>query len=172
MLAHSIAVAALVFSSGLCATGCGGGDHASAAPQEKPAAAPKPAACPKVDCPACEAATACDGALKGDSPDAQALINVWSDMSAGRWESVWQRLEQPLAQQLSPERLADILKGVEETHGNASLVDAWGTTIKEEQGTWRASAGLLRMAKSTIRFRLLLVYNANNSIRGFWLKPI
>ena len=37
---------------------------------------------------------------------------------------------------------------------------------------WSSSSVLLRMSRSPTRFRLLLVFNHNSSLRGLWLRPI
>ena len=51
-------------------------------------------------------------------------------------------------------------------------MDAWGSELRENGVTWPTASVLLRMSDSPSRFRLLLVFNADESLRGLWLRPI
>lgn len=107
-----------------------------------------------------------------DAALAKIGLDVWADLSAERFDAVRTRLEQALAADLTPKRLKEIMDGVQKAHGTGRVIDAWETTVREEGEQLPAASVLLRMAKSKTRFRLLLVFNPNASIRGFWFKPI
>lgn len=171
-----------MFKRSMCATalallfGWGGGCSKAGVSTSHVALPPGPA-CPSQPssraCPPCASvSTSSNSGTVGDSPAATTVVDVYNALVEGNYDTVWQRLDKKLASELSPQRIAKIIQTVEQHHGAAKLVDAWSTTIRDDHGEWKAGAGLLRMAKSQTRFRLLLVFNHDSSIRGLWLKPI
>ncbi len=149
--------------------GCGGDEPRRAAAPDRPGTTSCPAPPPCTACPTGDDPTA-SGAP--DSPEARLVLAVWTHLAQGQPEEVSRLLEPELAAQLTPARLVDIVKKVERAHGAGRLVDVWATTLREDGETFSAGAGLLRMSRSKTRFRLLLVLNADQTIRGLWLKPI
>ncbi len=112
-------------------------------------------------------------ALLAETPRVRAAVETANDLFLGRYEVVNARLEPGLRQQLSPAALREVVAGVVAAHGEpAQVVDAWASELREEERTWPTSSVLLRMSRSATRFRLLLVFNPDDSLRGLWLRPI
>lgn len=111
--------------------------------------------------------------LVATTPHVQAAIDTANDLFQGRYEAVTARLEPSLRDQLSPSALNDLVAGVVGAHGQPErATDAWAGTVREDEQALPTASVLLRMSRSPVRFRLLLVFNPDNSLRGLWLRPI
>ncbi len=131
----------------------------------------------------CEPARECPEPPECPVPAASAAANpvtsegriglaVAKDLFAGRHEAVRERFVPRLRNELTVERLTDLVAGVESAHGApAAFVDAWLTTADSAGRKLRAAAVLIRMTKSDVRFRLLVVFD-REGIDGLWLRPI
>ncbi len=107
-----------------------------------------------------------------DTPGAQVVTDVWGDLLAKRYDAVRQRFEPALAADLTGEKLGSIMDGVTAHHGEGRLIHAWTTTVKDGGRRWDAAAAIIKHDRSTTRFRLLLVFNDDHTIRGLWNQPL
>jgi hypothetical protein len=142
---------------------------ATPAPALAPGAAPTPVPTPASDpdrLPGSEA-------LDVNDPRVRVAAESVNDLFLGRSAAVSARLEPDLRAQLSPAVLDGLVAGVVEAHGApARVMDAWAGELQEEGLVWPTASVLLRMSRSPVRFRLLLVFNRDETVRGLWLRPL
>lgn len=139
---------------------------ATAAPKLPPAASQSaPGAQPSSDwAPATEAQVDTSGAQMG--------LQVARDLFEGRYDAVMPLFNRRLRAALDVERLEMIVRDVARFHGPPKrVVDAWETTIKEEERQLPAIAVHLVMENSATRFKLLLILDPNGKLDGLWLRP-
>ncbi len=112
-------------------------------------------------------------ALRTATPEARLALDATLDLFAGRYEQVHALFDPSLAATLPPGELGAIIRGVVAHHGPPGLVmDAWLSRIDDEEDDMPAAKVLLRMSRSDVRFRLLMVFNPDRSVRGLWLRPL
>jgi len=146
-------VGALIAASWLVASGC----------------AAEPCECPPVSCPPASV----EPAPTGPHPPRAALaLDALGKLFARDFAPVRALLTDELRSELTEAKLAGIVAGLVQAHGEpARVVDAWTSTITEKQVVMPAAEVLVRMKNDT-RVGLLLVFDPQGAVKGLWLRPI
>ncbi len=99
-------------------------------------------------------------------------LQVARNLFQGHFEEVIPLFNKKLRGALDVERLEMIVRDVARHHGPPKRVlDAWETTIHQEQRQLPAIAVHLIMENSPTRFKLLLILDRNGMLDGLWLRP-
>lgn len=131
--------------------------------------AAEPCECPPVSCPEASAASAPTGP---HAPRAALALDALGKLFARDFAPVRALLTHELREELTEDKLAAIVGGLVQAHGEpARVVDAWTSTITEKQEVMPAAEVLVRMGNDT-RVGLLLVFDAHGAVKGLWLRPI
>jgi len=134
-----------------------------------PPVCPKPPECPAP--PACPAVTQFDSNTV-QAPAARFAIETQQNLFNGNFESVRLNLTPALAAELPADKLRSIVAGLVLAHGApVQIIDAWTSDVKDKEERMPGAQVLILMTNGT-RVNLLLVFDANNVVKGLWLRPI
>ncbi len=130
---------------------------------------PKPLPCPKpVECP--PPAGFDVGTVKDRS--VRLALDALQYLRAGKYEPVRALFTPSLRDELPPEKLDGIVRGLITAHGPiVQVTDAWRTEIEEKQVHMPAAEVLIRMTNET-RVNLMLVFDPDGAVKGLWMRPI
>lgn len=153
-IARTLAIIALLFSSGACGS--------------------EPCECPATVAASAQADIGVAGVptVVGDSPRAQLGLETVGQLFAHDFAPVRERFTVALRDDLTDVKLGSIVTGLTQAHGGpVQIMDAWATTVREGEEVMPASQVIIKMANDT-RLGLVLVFDAQGAVKGLWLRPV